>query len=45
MTSFDMIGLDDKDQSPGSFFYVSVVYKSEVIVIAGESGLFASRDI
>jgi hypothetical protein len=27
------------------FSHVSVVYKSEVIVIAGESGLFASRDI
>jgi hypothetical protein len=38
--------VDDEEPNPRKFFsHVSVVYKSEVIVIGGESGLFASRDI
>jgi hypothetical protein len=37
--------VDDEEPNPRKFFLMSVLYNSEVIVIGGESGLFASRDI
>jgi hypothetical protein len=38
--------VDDEEPNPKEVFsHISVVYKCEVIVTGGESGLFGSRDI